>query len=356
MNVLPISKRAEVVAHLTDGSGVRTSSRLCRVHKNTVSSLVLKVGQGYLNLHNKLVRGLRVHRIEADELFTNVLIRQANLPPNCDDSEIGEQWVWVGMATASKLAISLHVGKRTAESADIFARDLRARLATIPFICTDGLLEYVDAIKAHFRGAADHARVVKNFGRKKDYDKVAPPRDMVSIEKRVGSGDPDLEAAGTSYVERFNLTLRHYLRRLTRRSPGYSKSLRHLRAMLAIFMGVYNFVRPHSSLRCTPAMEAGLTDHEWTMEEFVEACLEAEPCPLPAPRALEPHPEAAKRKTETKPAEPGAMRTTSTGAVLRAVQGGKGRPTIPKKHIPALARWVQYELFDGVDDEPPKLE
>lgn len=356
MNVLSISKRAAVVSHLTEGAGVRAASRLCEVHKSTVMSLLLRVGEAYWNMHNAMVRDLRVHRVECDELHTSVLIRQANLPPGCDDARIGEQWVWVGLATASKLVISLHVGKRTAENASDFARDLRARLATIPFVCTDGLEAYVDAIAGHFRGAVDHARVVKNFGRKKDYDKVAPARDIVGIEKRVGSGDPDLDAAGTSGVERFNLTLRHYLKRLGRRSLGMSKSLRHLKAMLALFIGVYNFVRPHGSLRCTPAMEAGLTDHEWSMEEFIEACLAAEPCPLPVPRALEPHPEAAKRKTSPKPEAPGAMRTTSTGAVLRAVQGGKGRPVIPKKQIPALARWVQRELFDGLDDEPPKRE
>jgi hypothetical protein len=84
-------------------------------------------------------------------------------------------------------------------------------------------------------------------------------------------GDPNLDQISTSYAERQNLTMRMCMRRLTRLTNGFSKKWDNLKAALALNFAYYNFCRVHQSLRVTPAMEAGITDHVWTVESVLAA-------------------------------------------------------------------------------------
>jgi hypothetical protein len=325
MHVLSTAKRAEVVSHLTDCGSVRATSRQTGVHKTTILSLILKLGEGCQRLHNRLVRGLHVGRVECDEMHAFIHTREKNLKPGALP-EHGETWLYLAIASTSKLIISYRCAEtRGEQDADPFIRDLRGRLATIPLLNTDGLSSYEVPVSRWFGihggpgGGVDYAQLVKNFSGKrgkKDYDRYAPAKGKALTTKRPVFGSPDLETCSTSFVERTNLSVRNHLKRFARRGTGFSKSMRHHAAMVAIFVAWFNFCRVHETLRCTPAMETGLASHVWSVEELVEAALAAEPCEAPSPEPLKPRPEAPKA-TE---------RQTSTGARLRAIDGGKAPP------------------------------
>ena len=259
-------------------------------------------------------------------MHSYVHTREQNLKPGALP-EHGESWLYLAVASTSKLILSYHAGDaRDETNCDAFIPDLRGRVATIPLLNTDGLTAYEAPVARWFGprggpgGGVDYAQFVKNFSGKrrgKDYDRYAPAKGGKSLTtKRAVYGDPDLETCSTSFVERTNLSVRNHLKRFARRGTGSSKTLRHHCAMIAIFVAWFNFCRVHETLRCTPAMEAGLASHIWTVAEFVEVALASEPCEAPSPEPLKPRPEAPKT----------AERQTPTGARLKAIDGGKVAP------------------------------
>lgn len=356
MHVLPLAKRAEVIEHLMEGNGMRPTSRLCGVNRKTVAALLLDVARGAEALHNRLVRDLDVVHIEADELHSFVKKRVKNITP-ADPPEIGEQWVWIAFARASKLIVSWRVGKRDDVNAKAFMLDMRARLVTVPILSTDGLQAYLSAVgEAFFNpdlppGAVHFGQVVKNFsGNRRDYDKVAPAHGPPRVSKRVICGAPDAGEISTSITKREMLALRTNLRRLVRRGSGHSKSLEHHTAAVGAFATWANFCRPNSALKGkTPAQATGIADHRWTTIEFVEACLAAEPCDPPSPGAL------VRRADVQAP-----TRITTTGRTLTlvrpATRPAKPAPAPAKPAVPAASRG-QLDLFAAAPArlaEPPK--
>jgi IS1 family transposase len=263
MHVLSLERRAAVVSHLTDCGSVRATSRQTGVHKTTILSLILKLGEGCRWLHNRTVRGLHVGRVEADEMHSYVHTREQNLKPG-SLPEHGESWLYLAIASTSKLILSYHVGEaRDEANCEVFIRDLRGRVATVPLLNTDGLTAYEGPVARWFGtrggpgGGVDYAQLVKNFSgkrRAKDYDRYAPAKSGQPLTtKRPVYGSPDLESCSTSFVERTNLSVRNYLKRFARRGTGFSKSLRHHAAMVAIFVAWFNFCRVHD----TRALHAG---------------------------------------------------------------------------------------------------
>ncbi|WP_433931151.1 IS1 family transposase [Sorangium cellulosum] len=288
-HVLPMAKRVAVVAHLIEGAGIRSTSRLTGVSQPAILSLLLRVGEGCERLHNRLVRDVDCRTVQVDEIWSYVQKKQARVVPG-DSPEVGEAYVFVGMASASKLVISYRVGKRDEENTKAFIADLRARLVIIPQFYRDGWQPYIAAVGESFAlaGSVDYAQVVKNCSRKARRDddhRYEPPRDPF-ITKTPVFGVPDMKRASTSHVERQNLTIRMHIRRFTRLCNGSSKRLPRHKAAVALHMAFYNFCRPHEALRVTPAMESGLTDRIWSIEELVAAALAETPTEPPKPKAL----------------------------------------------------------------------
>ncbi|KYF83308.1 transposase, partial [Sorangium cellulosum] len=253
-HVLPLAKRVEVVAHLVEGAGIRPTSRLTGVSQPAILPLLLRIGEGCERLHNRLVRDVDCRTVQVDEIWSYVQKKQARVQAG-DSPEVGEAYVFVDMASASKLVIAYRVGKRDEENTRAFIADLRARLVTVPQLYSDGWQPYIAAVGDSFAGSVDYAQVVKNYSRKARRDddhRYEPPRDPF-ITRTPVYGVPDVKRASTSHVERQNLTIRMHIRRFTRLCNGFSKCL------------------PHEALRVTPAMEAGLTDHVWRIEELVTA-------------------------------------------------------------------------------------
>lgn len=361
VSLLSLAKRAEVIGHLCEGAGIRPTSRLTDVSKPTILALLLKVGTGCDRLHDRLVRDLDIRDIQADEIWSYIQKKQARVEPE-DDPTFGDAYTWLALARTQKLIISYRVGKRDEASAMLFAADLRARLVTVPQVSTDGFASYATAIGQRFE-AVDFGQVVKRYGRSprrvrdgmpSDH-RYEPPRDPF-ITRTPVFGAPDMSRCSTSHVERLNLDVRMSTRRLTRLCNGFSRKLTHHIAAISLFVAFHNFCRIHGALRCTPAMEAGITSSVWSVEQLVERALEvagevATPPEKKPLRMPERTPEAPAAPVRELPGGRGFLRLVK-GSVAPAPSGpvspgraGDGAP-IP---LDTRGTWRQLHLFERED-------
>jgi IS1 family transposase len=188
------------------------------------------------------------------------------------DEEIGDQYVFIGMDADTKLIPAFVVGKRNRSTTMMFCWELAKRMANRIQLTTDGYHFYQEAVRECFNVDVDFAQLVKLFGDYGQFEnadaRYSPPRIMEVISK-VRIGNPDPEHISTSFIERQNLTIRMAIRRFTRLTNAFSKKLTHLKAAVALHFAYYNFCRVHSSLRVTPAMQAGITDRIWTLAELI---------------------------------------------------------------------------------------
>lgn len=258
---------------ILEGASIRGVSRITGIHKNTLLRLMLTVGLKCRFVFDARVRNVRPRFIQADELWSYVAKKQRRVESGADArSGAGDQWLWVAIDSDSKAVVSYYVGKRTADSANELIRDLRKRTANRFQLTTDGYEGYPSAVALHFGENIDYAVAVKNYAKP---DTSGPdwwrPTKVVSVRRDPVIGDPDYDYISTSHVERFNLSVRMHLRRYTRLTNAFSKSVVHLKAAVSLFIAYYNFCRVHQTTRVTPAMEAGLTDHIWTLRELLAA-------------------------------------------------------------------------------------
>ena len=282
MNVLSFDKQCRVIAAITEGCSLRATSRLVDVDKGTVIALQLKVGEACARLHDALMRNLNVGILELDEAWSFIGKKQKRVKFN-DPRELGDAYVWIGMDAIHKAIVSYVVGKRTADNAQLLAADLRARILNRPQITTDGLTAYVDAIDRAFGIDVDYAMLQKQYAAVAGNDAAHrySPGAIIGVEKQVITGSPDPERISTSFVERQNLTLRMGIRRMTRLTNAYSKKLRNHIGAIGLHVGYYNYVRVHETLRITPAMSLGVTDHVWAIGELIHQALATlEPTPV----------------------------------------------------------------------------
>jgi IS1 family transposase len=282
MNVLPFEKQCRIIAGLVEGCSIRSIARLVDVDKNTAMNLGVKIGEACANLHDARMRNLNVAIVEADEAWGFIGCKQKRVKPT-DPAEMGDVYTWIGMDASNKAIVSYVVGKRTAENAHALARDLRARILNRPQITTDQLSTYINAIDAAFGTDCDYAMLHKEYAAVTGNEAAVrySPGAIIGTSKQIITGAPDKSKISTSYVERQNLTLRMGIRRMTRLTNGYSKLLRNHQAAISLHVGFYNFVRVHETLRITPAMAVGITDHVWTIGELIHEALTTPEAPAP---------------------------------------------------------------------------
>lgn len=349
MNVLPFATRVDVASHLVDGCSVRATGRLTNVHKTTILRFLVELGDGCARLHDRLVRGVHASDVEMDEIWSFVWKKQHRLAPT-DPSEWGDNYTFVAMARSSKLAISYLTGPRDGTTTFVFAQDLKRRLVTSPGrvqFSSDGFQPYIPAIRAVWGLRVDYGQVVKQYSRKqKDDHRYEPPRDADFIRKTPILGVPKFERMSTSGVERQNLTMRMHLRRLTRLTNAFSRKRRNLGAAIALHFMWYNFVRIHETLRVTPAMAAGLSDHVWDVAELVERAL-AEPMPSPAPLAPVPSPDG------WRPAEQLGLFDGLPGVLPRLLPPSVGGEPSANDNAAPCGPELPGEPDAGDDDEAP---
>jgi len=271
MNRLHIAKRAQIIGLMVEGMSIRAISRVTGASKNTIVKLLAEVGDACSKYQDEALRGLKSKRLQLDEIWSFVGMKDKNVPAELKGTPgVGDTWTWTAIDADSKLIVSWMVGDRSATAANLFLDDLAGRLANRVQITTDGLAVYVDAIAGAFNGQVDYAMLVKHYGDAPEGQKRYSPAECIGIEKKKILGNPDMAKVSTSYVERQNLTMRMSMRRFTRLTNGFSKKVEnHIHALSLYFMH-YNFGRIHKTLRVTPAMEAGVSDHVWSLEEIAE--------------------------------------------------------------------------------------
>ena len=272
MNVLSIEKKTQILHLLVEGNSMRSTSRIADVSINTVTKLLEDAGAACSEYQDNVMRNLTCKRIQCDEIWAFCYCKEKNVAPEQEGIlGYGDVWTWTAIDPVTKLVPSFMVGKRDAEYAKAFIEDLASRLAGRVQLTTDGLKAYVEAVEGAFGRDIDFAQLVKIYGTEGVTTSDArrySPSEFTGSEKRVKMGDPDMKHVSTSHVERQNLTMRMSMRRFTRLTNGFSKKVENLEHMVALHFMHYNFARIHKSLRVSPAMEAGITDHLWSIEEI----------------------------------------------------------------------------------------
>lgn len=271
-NILPKSKQLLVMNLLSEGMSVRATERIADVSRETVLSLLVRVGEGCERLHDRMMVDLPCRYLELDEQWDFIAKKQKRVKATDDVNEVGDVWLWVAIDADTKLVPAYRVGKRDGANGAAFVADLSARLRGRVQISSDGLSAYVDSIEQAFGADVDYARVVKSFESEMSEGRYSPPK-VSKVEKSVIQGRPNMDRASTAYVERFNLTTRMEVRRMTRLTNAHSKKLRNHAAAISFQIAKYNLVRRHETIRCTPAMEAGITSEMWSMERLLDAAL-----------------------------------------------------------------------------------
>jgi IS1 family transposase len=206
--------------------------------------------------------------VQCDEIWSFVGAKQKNVPAEKAD-QWGDVWTWTALDADSKLMISFRLGDRGAGTAHDFMNDVASRLANRVQLTTDGHRPYLAAVDDAFGGDIDYAMLVKIYGADANPEKRYSPAICLGCKVEEVTGEPDPKHISTSYVERQNLTMRMSMRRFTRLTNAFSKKLENHAAMVALYFMYYNFGRVHQTLRVTPAMEAGIADHVWSIYEIV---------------------------------------------------------------------------------------
>lgn len=269
MNKLSVGERAKVLGCLAEGCSIRATVRLTGAAKNTVTKLLADAGRACRAYQDKALRNLPCKRIQVDEVWSFCYAKQKNLPPGkAGQFGFGDVWTWTAICADTKLVPSWTVGGKDTEWACAFINYLAGRLADRVQLTSDGNRPYLQAVAGAFGNEIDYAMLDKLYGMPSGYDtKYSPPK-CLGARKRVVSGEPDPMLISTSYVERANLTMRMGMRRFTRLTNAFSKKFENHEAAVSLHFMHYNFARVHQTLRVTPAMEAGVTDHVWSLEEI----------------------------------------------------------------------------------------
>ncbi len=270
MNKLDKNRRIQVIASLVEGNSIRATVRMTGVAKNTIVKLLEDIGAACLEYQDKVFNNLTCKRLQCDEIWSFVGAKAKNVPSDKQgEFGIGDVWTWVAIDADTKLVPCWHVGKRDAQAAYDFINDLAGRLKNRVQLSTDGHKPYLEAVESAFGCDIDYAMIIKIYGSSQEEIRYSPS-DYVASEKRLISGNPNKRDISTSFVERQNLTMRMSMRRFTRLTNGFSKKVEnHIHAISLHYM-YYNFVRIHQSLRCTPAMAAGVTKRLWEISDIVD--------------------------------------------------------------------------------------
>jgi transposase-like protein/IS1 family transposase len=270
--IVPEDKALIAIQLLIEGTSIRSAERITGLHRDTIIRLLVLAGERCIAFMDTQMRNLQCKRIQADEIWSFVGKKDRNVKVD-DSEELGNAWVFVAMDAQTKLIPSYMVGKRNRETTYAFLSDLRERLAEeYRFqLSTDGFPFYRRGVEDVFAGTCDFAQVIKMFGDYGQHDSESrySPSPMVETIVRIQDGRPDPSHISTSYVERQNLTIRMAIRRFTRLTNAFSKKLDNHKAACALHFAYYNFCRIHTSLRVTPAMEAGIADHAWKIKELL---------------------------------------------------------------------------------------
>jgi IS1 family transposase len=270
MNCLDSKTRSQVIGCLIEGCSIRATCRMTGVAKNTVVKLLEDMGTACATFHDFHVKNLKVRRLQCDEIWSFVGCKKKNATVEQKYYGWGDVWTWIGIDADTKLVVSYLVGGRDAAWAMEFMEDCASRIRGRVQVTTDAHKPYLKAVEGAFGIEVDYAMLQKVYGAPSNEEQRRySPAKCIGCDMKTVLGYPDPEHVSTSYVERQNLTLRMSSRRFTRLTNGFSKKAANHAHAVALHYMHYNYCRVHQTLRVTPAMEAGLADHVWSLEELI---------------------------------------------------------------------------------------
>jgi IS1 family transposase len=270
MNKLTRAARAQILGMMVEGVSIRAISRMTGASKNTIVKLLADAGEAFSNYQDRTMRNLTCKRLQVDEIWAFVYAKAKNVDTaKAAPQGAGDCWTWMAIDADTKLIPSFYVGARDAEAAQHFIGDLALRLANRVQLTSDGHKPYLEAIEQSFGADIDYAMLVKIYGDTPGQGRYSPG-ECTGIKKTRVEGKPDPKHISTSYAERANLTLRMGSRRFTRLTNAFSKKVENHAHSVAIHTMHYNFVRIHQTLRCAPAMAAGVTTKLWELTDMVK--------------------------------------------------------------------------------------
>jgi IS1 family transposase len=232
--------------------------------------MLVIAGERCEKLMRDRIKGVAVKDVEADEIWGFCKMKnRAKLFKKLDDPHVGDAYTFVGIERNTKLILAWHLGERGMVDTEAFTEKLHEATSGHFQLTTDGFRPYENAVSYSLGTRVDYAQLIKVYGTDPEGERKYSPPEVIDTLTKIQIGDPDPSRICTSIVERSNLSIRTSVRRLTRLTNAFSKKWEHLRAMLALYFAYYNFCRIHSSIRCTPAMESGITQHVWELRDLV---------------------------------------------------------------------------------------
>lgn len=271
MNKLKSQKKEAVIAALVEGNSIRSTERMTGIHRDTIMRLLVEVGGNCERILDTTMRDLSCSRVQVDELWAYCGKKQRHVTALDDPRATGDVWTFVALDADTKLVPCYRVGKRTLPDATAFLDDLSGRLANRVQLSSDALSAYVEATERAFGDNVDYGQIVKSY----EAEPIGPgrysPPKVIATKRSAICGNPEFSHISTSFIERQNLTMRMSMRRFTRLTNGFSKKIDNLKAAVALHFAHYNLVRIHSTLRVTPAMAAGVSNHVWSIGDLLEA-------------------------------------------------------------------------------------
>ena len=270
MNTLPLEKKILVLNSLVEGNSIRSTVRLTGVNKKTVMRLLVEAGDQAKEILDTQLVNIKSNFVQVDEIWTYVGKKQKQLSKLEKESiELGDQYVFVAMDAETKLVPAFRVGKRTMETTHSFIKDLQYRIISRFQLSTDSFKPYFNAVDTVFGTDIDYGQIHKEYREETKGEKRYSPAQIIRVIINPLIGQPSIKHISTSYIERQNLTMRMQMRRFTRLTNAFSKKLRNLESAVALHFYHYNFMRIHSSLRVTPAMQANVTNRLWAWEDLL---------------------------------------------------------------------------------------
>jgi IS1 family transposase len=270
MNKLKTEKQVQIIAALCEGNSIRSTYRMTGADIKTVLKLLANVGKACKEYQDKVFHDLTCKKIQCDEIWSFCYAKEKNVPEQFKGQfGYGDVWTFTAICADSKLVPCWHIGKRDLPNATVFMKDLASRLKNKVQLTTDGHRMYFDSVENAFGSEIDYSMLIKLYGTSDETEKKYSPPNCIGTEKIRIKGTPNDKDVSTSYVERQNLTMRMSMRRFTRLTNAFSKKIENLGHAVALYFMYYNFCRIHQTLRVTPAMEVGVTDRLWEIEDII---------------------------------------------------------------------------------------
>ena len=267
MNI-PWDKALLAIQLLLEGNSIRSTERISGLNRNTIMRVLVLAGEKVEKVSEKMIQNVPVHEVQADEIWSFIAKKEKRVKAG-DDPTFGDAYCFTAVERNTKLVLAWHLGRRTTRDTEAFTEKLNDATAGNFQITTDGFAAYRDAVSLSLGTRVDFAQLIKVYAAPREGEARYSPAEVVSTEVVPVIGRPDPDKICTSHVERQNLTMRMQIRRFTRLTNAFSKKWENHYAALALYFAYYNFVRIHQTLRVTPAMESGLTDHLWTLSELL---------------------------------------------------------------------------------------